>query len=150
MALAAALVCLVVGITDGDTLKARCGEPGNYQQVTVRLAAVDAPERRQAFGNASRQHLAALCFQQRAQIAPRTTDRYGRLVADVACQGQDAGGELVRSGMAWVYKRYAAKRDAPLSRLEAQARAARAGLWADPAPVAPWEWRRSQRNSPRM
>nr|WP_284424765.1 thermonuclease family protein [Acidovorax sp. SUPP1855] len=111
---------------------------------------MDAPERRQAFGNASRQHLAALCFQQRAQIAPRTTDRYGRLVADVACQGQDAGGELVRSGMAWVYKRYAAKRDAPLSRLEAQARAARAGLWADPAPVAPWEWRRSQRNSPRM
>lgn len=62
----AALLCFVIGITDGDTIKARCGAPGAYQQVTVRLAAIDAPERRQPFGEVSRQHLAALCFNQPA------------------------------------------------------------------------------------
>lgn len=139
-----ALLCLVVGITDGDTIKARCGEPGAYQQVTVRLAAIDAPERRQPFGEVSRQHLAALCFNQRAQISPRTQDRYGRMVADVSCQGRDAGGDLVAHGMAWVYVRYATADDAPLNHLQQRAKSAHAGLWADPAPVPPWEWRRNK------
>ena len=91
----AALLCFVIGITDGDTIKARCGAPGAYQQVTVRLAAIDAPERRQPFGEVSRQHLAALCFNQPARITPRTKDRYGRMVADVSCQGRDAGADMV-------------------------------------------------------
>lgn len=63
-----ALFCLVVGIADGDTLTARCGEPGQYQQVKVRLSAIDAPESKQPFGNVSRQHLAELCFKQTAKI----------------------------------------------------------------------------------
>ncbi len=47
---AAADQCLVVGISDGDTLTARCGAPGAYQQVKVRLSGIDAPERRQPYG----------------------------------------------------------------------------------------------------
>lgn len=47
------LTCLIVGITDGDTLTARCGEPDTYEQVKIRLAAIDAPERGQPFGRAS-------------------------------------------------------------------------------------------------
>lgn len=133
---------MVVGITDGDTIKARCGEPGAYQQVTARLAAIDAPERRQPFGDVSRQHLAALCFEQPARITPRTKDRYGRMVADVTCQGRDAGADMVASGMAWVFERYATPGDAHLRGLQTDARAARAGLWADPAPIEPWAWRR--------
>lgn len=54
--------CLVVGITDGDTLKARCGVAGSYEQRIFRLAAIDAPEKGQAFGQRSRQSLAGLCF----------------------------------------------------------------------------------------
>lgn len=38
------MTCLVVRIADGDTLTARCGAPGDYQQVKVRLAEIDAPE----------------------------------------------------------------------------------------------------------
>ncbi|WP_343734511.1 thermonuclease family protein [Acidovorax sp.] len=138
---AALLLCMVVGITDGDTIKARCGAPGAYQQVTVRLAAIDAPERRQPFGVASRQHLAALCFENPARISPRTKDRYGRMVADVSCDGRDAGADMVASGMAWVFERYATPGDAHLRRLQSDARAARSGLWSDPAPIEPWEWR---------
>ena len=133
-----------MGITDGDTLKARCGEPGHHQQITVRLAAIDAPESRQPFGAASRQSLAALCFQQYARITQRALDRYGRTVADVSCRGEDAGAAQVASGMAWVYERYAHRTtDAHLFALQAKAQAGRVGLWRDADPVPPWNWRQA-------
>lgn len=133
------LLCLVVAIADGDTLTARCGEPGAYEQVKVRLAEIDAPEKAQPFGNRSRQHLAALCFQRQATIRPTTTDRYGRAVARVECQGQDANLEQVRAGMAWAYTKYLT--DPDVKRLEEAARAAKQGIWSDREPVAPWVWR---------
>lgn len=136
----ATILCLVIAITDGDTIKARCGEPGAYQQITVRISAIDAPEKRQAFGQVSRQHLAELCFQQRATISPKTTDKYDRTVADVECQGQDVATEQVRAGMAWVYTKYAVGRT-DLETLESTAKAEGRGLWSQEA-VAPWLWRR--------
>lgn len=135
-----ALLCLVVAIADGDTLTARCGDPGAYEQVKVRLAEIDAPERKQAFGERSRQSLAQLCHQQQATIRAASKDRYGRSIARVACQGKDASSHQVATGMAWFFVRYG--RDQELRRLEDAARAAGLGLWADREPVAPWEWRR--------
>lgn len=143
MILGAAVVCLVVGISDGDTIKARCGDPGSYRQEVVRLAEIDAPEKRQPFGQRSRASLAALCFGAWATITPQTKDRYGRTVARLECRGQDASSEQVRRGMAWVFTRYSS--DASLPPLEAAARAGRVGLWVDPAPVAPWNWRAQRR-----
>lgn len=135
-----ALLCLVVAISDGDTLKARCGEPGAYEQVTVRISAIDAPEKAQDFGNVSRQQLAALCFQKPARIASKGTDRYRRTIADVECQGKDAGQEQIRAGLAWYYVKYG-KGYEHLAQVEQQARDAGRGVWAL-NPVAPWEWRR--------
>lgn len=66
--LAASLLCLVVGIADGDTLKVRCGEPGQYEQIKVRLQGIDAPERKQPFGERARQTLAELTFQKEAAL----------------------------------------------------------------------------------
>lgn len=137
----AALICLVVGISDGDTLTARCGEPGAYERVKVRLAAIDAPEKAQPWGQRSRQYLGRLCFQQEAKITQHSKDRYGRTVADVECRGQDAGAAQVRAGLAWYYVRYGRGYE-HLQPLEAEARAAGRGLWADREPVAPWEWRK--------
>lgn len=108
--MSALLLCLVVAISDGDTLTARCGQPGAYQQVKVRLSEIDAPERAQPFGERSRQHLAQLCHQQTASIRSIGTDRYGRTLARVECQGRDANAEQVRSGMAWVYDKYVTDR----------------------------------------
>jgi len=132
----ALLLCLVVAITDGDTLRARCGDS---PEMVVRLAEIDAPEKRQAFGERSRQHLAELCFQKRAEIQPRASDRYGRTVARVKCEGRDANAEQVRTGMAWAYTKYL--KDPAIKALEVDARGAHRGLWADAAPVAPWDWR---------
>lgn len=143
---AQARTCLVVGVSDGDTLTARCGSPGDYEQVKVRIAAIDAPESRQPYGQRSKQALSSLCYMERARISPRDTDRYGRIVADVRCRGEDAGRHQVAGGWAWVYEQYATRDDGALFKIQYTARAQHLGLWADREPLAPWEWRKAQRD----
>ena len=142
----ASLLCLVVAISDGDTLTVRCGAPGAYQQVKVRIAAIDAPESRQAFGQKSRQNLARLCFRQRATLQPVDEDNYGRTVAHVRCGSADVATAQVRAGLAWVYTPHAESRP-QLVALQRQARSSGTGLWSQKRPLAPWDYRhrRSQR-----
>lgn len=140
----ATLLCLVVAISDGDTLTARCGAPGAYRQVKVRVAAIDAPESRQAFGQKSRQNLAQLCFRQRAVLQPVDQDSYGRTVANVRCSGTDVATAQVRAGLAWVYTPYASAHP-HLAPLQRQARSSSAGLWSQRRPLAPWDYRHRQR-----
>jgi endonuclease YncB( thermonuclease family) len=135
------LTCVVIGVADGDTLTARC----DAKNLRIRVAEIDAPEKAQAFGNRSRQHLAALCFKKPATVRPLSIDRYGRTVARVEFDGTDASAEQVRAGMAWVFDRYMTDRS--LYALRDAARADRLGLWIDPAPLAPWEWRRQRRTT---
>jgi endonuclease YncB( thermonuclease family) len=141
MTAAAVLACLVIGIADGDTLTARC----DAVNVKIRVAEIDAPEARQAFGNRSRQSLATLCFKKPATVRPLSTDQYGRTVARIECAGGDASAEQVRAGMAWVFDRYVTDRS--LYSLQEDARSSGRGLWSDPEPVAPWEWRAARRAS---
>ena len=129
--------CLVVGIADGDTLTALC--QGN-QKVKVRLAEIDAPERKQPYGQRSRQSLAEICFQKRAVVQEQSKDRYQRTLARVTCDGVDANAEQVRRGMAWVYDQYA--KDKKLYAIQKDAQLAKRGLWAEKNPVPPWEWRK--------
>ncbi|MFN9726592.1 thermonuclease family protein [Acidovorax sp.] len=136
----ATLICLVVAIHDGDTLTARCGNATNYQQVRLRVAAIDAPESQQAFGQKSREHLARLCFRQQAMLQPVEKDKYGRTVAHVRCGGTDVAAAQVGAGMAWVYMPYAVDRPG-LTVLQDRARAQRTGLWSQPRPQAPWTYR---------
>ena len=138
----ALLICLVIGIADGDTLTARCQAATGMENIKVRLAEIDAPEKGQAFGNRSKQHLSDICFRKPAEVRPQTKDRYGRTVARVTCEGVDANAEQVRAGMAWVFDKYVT--DQALYATQDEARAARRGLWADAAPVAPWNWRQSK------
>ncbi len=137
------LICLVVAITDGDTLKVRCGQQGAYEQVTIRMAEIDAPEKKQAFGSRSKDALGALCHEAMATIKPQTKDRYGRTVARVECRGVDANAAMVKLGMAWAYVKY--QTDPKFPQLEQQARSQRVGLWGDlgsaEPPIAPWEFR---------
>lgn len=135
-----AFFCLVVAISDGDTLTARCGEPGDHGQLKVRLAEIDAPEKSQAFGMRSKQHLSDQCFGQIAHIKPITKDRYDRTVARVECRGEDANAEQVKAGMAWAYTKYLS--DPEIKKFQAQAKEKRAGLWAEENPVPPWVYRK--------
>ena len=134
------LMCLVIGVADGDTLTVLCN--GN-KQLKIRLSEIDAPEKRQPFGNRSMQSLSGMCLQKKAKIKPQTKDRYGRTVARVICDGIDANEEQVKRGMAWVYDKYV--RDRNLYPIQDKARASKIGLWADNKPIKPWEYRRQNK-----
>lgn len=144
LATAGPLVGQVVGVADGDTLTLLIADRA---EVRIRLAEIDAPEighgrnkPGQPYGQRARQSLAELCYRKPATIrGPLTQDRYGRTVARVICDGIDANAEQVRRGFAWFYRAYG--RDRTLAAIEADARADRRGLWADPNPVPPWDWR---------
>jgi endonuclease YncB( thermonuclease family) len=143
---AADLSCQVVGVSDGDTITALCQ---SREQVKVRLAEIDAPEKAQPFGAKSKQSLSDLCFGKQARIASQGRDRYGRTIGRIYCFTPgvkteiDANAEQVRRGFAWVYDRYVT--DPDLYPLQDTARAERRGLWADSAPTPPWEWRKARR-----
>jgi endonuclease YncB( thermonuclease family) len=127
----------VVGISDGDTISVlREGKA-----VKVRMHGVDTPEKAQAFGTQARKFTSDLVFQRDVTVVVHTTDRYGRLVGEVLLpDGRSLNQELVKAGMAWWYRQYAPN-DTMLARLEAEARTAKRGLWADAHPVPPWQWR---------
>jgi micrococcal nuclease len=135
----------VVGILDGDTISVlREGKA-----VKVRLYGVDTPEKAQAFGTQARKFAGGLVFQHDVTVVVHTTDRYGRLVGEVLLpDGPSLGHELVRAGLAWWYRWYA-PHDTTLAQLEAEARTANRGLWADAHPVLPWEWRKGDREPAR-
>jgi len=133
-----------VSVHDGDTLTVVI----DRHQVRVRLVDIDAPELGQPFGSRSRQSLSSLCFGKVVALDVRGRDRYNRTLARVTCGGADANSEQVRRGYAWTFIRYV-RPDSPLFAIEREARAAHRGLWQDPAPVAPWDWRRSVQQSSR-
>ena len=132
----------VIKIADGDTLTLLT--PSN-QQVKIRLAGVDTPERKQPFGNRAKQALAKLAFQKQALIEVETKDRYGRTVGVVFVASQNLNAELVRQGMAWVYRKYT--NDQKLFALEADAKKAKRGLWSSNNPIKPWLWRKGMRTA---
>jgi len=135
-ALAADFTGRVVGVSDGDTITVLHNGKGER----IRLHGIDSPEKRQAFGNRAKQFTSTLVFGTTVTVQAVDRDRYGRTVGVVLLQdGRSLNHELVRAGLAWMYRRYTA--DQSLSDLEEEARVARRGLWADPHAVPPWEWR---------
>jgi endonuclease YncB( thermonuclease family) len=129
----------VVGISDGDTITVLVAR----DPVKVRLANIDAPESGQPWGSRSKQSLSELCAGAQARLETQGKDRYGRTIATVFCNGTNANREQVRQGMAWIFDRYA-RWDSPLYAMQREAKLAERGLWSDPQPMPPWEWRRRE------
>jgi micrococcal nuclease len=130
----------VVGVLDGDTLDVlRDG-----RAVRVRLAEIDCPEKKQAFGQRAKQRASELAFGKSVRVETTTVDRYGRSVARVRLpDGRSLNEALLRDGLAWWYRQYS--KDARLGALEEEARGAKRGLWAAPSPTPPWEFRKERR-----
>ncbi|MDD5272180.1 MAG: thermonuclease family protein [Methylovulum sp.] len=126
----------VVGISDGDTLTVLNAE---RRTVKIRLAEIDAPESKQAYGQQSKQSLSDICFNKDVAVDDHGTDKYKRTLGRIRCGGVDANAEQVRRGMAWAYRQYLT--DTAIADLEDAAKASKAGLWADSSPVPPWEFR---------
>ena len=106
----------VVGIADGDTFTLLV----DRQQLRIRLAEIDTPEKGQPYGNRARQALSELIYGKTVRVVGVDHDRYGRVVGRVYVGSIDVNAEMVRRGAAWVYRKYA--KDPSLYELENEAR----------------------------
>lgn len=137
----------VVGIADGDTVTVL---DDSNTQFKIRLMSIDAPEKKQAFGNKSKETLSDLVFNKQVTVEYSKKDRYGRTVGKIIVDGIDANLEQVKAGMAWHYKQYQKEQSVEdrslYAQAEDQARAEQLGLWFDVDPTPPWDWRMQQKN----
>ncbi len=135
----------VLSVGDGDTIRVSDGA----KRLTIRLACIDAPETAQKpYGMASRQKLQALApVGSVVSIKVKTTDRYGRTVAEVYRNGRSVNLTMVSSGEAFAYRQYLSGCDqAAYLGAEAAAQRQRLGVWAVPGGIEkPWDFRRGRR-----
>ena len=132
----------VIHVQDGDSITVL---DETHTQHKIRLSGIDAPERRQAFGNVSKESLAEQVAGQSVAVEWDKVDRYGRKVGKVLLAGLDCNLVQVKRGLAWHYKQYQ-REQSPTDQqsyaaAEIEARAAKLGLWRDADPVPPWEFR---------
>ena len=145
----------VVGVADGDTISVL---DANREQHKIRLGGIDAPEKAQPFGQRSKENLSRLVFNKEVRVDWEKRDKYRRIVGKVWVQPAscptcattlDAGHAQVTMGLAWWYRKYGNEQSAQdrgaYEFSEQEARAKRAGLWADADPVPPWDWRKQAR-----
>jgi endonuclease YncB( thermonuclease family) len=129
----------VVGISDGDTFK---GLTDNKEEIRFRIYGIDAPEKKQPFGNKSKQYLSDLIYGKKVGIVvQKKRDRYCRPVVWVYTpDGKDVGAEMLKAGMAWHFKKY--NKSQEYADLENVAKRDKLGLWNDKNPIAPWDYRK--------
>ena len=137
----------LVRLADGDSFEL---EDSRKRKIKVRLYGVDAPEGKQAFGNASRNHLRKLLDGKKLLIRSMYKDNHQRNVAIVYFSQNGKPDELsinqrqVQAGMAWVYDYFCTNSVCNTWKLEeAMAQKQKLGLWSDSNPVPPWQWRRA-------
>ena len=133
----------VVSVADGDTITVLDAEKTQHK---VRLQGIDAPEKAQAFGAKSKQALYEMVHGKTVQVSFEKSDKYGRILGKVLLDGQDICHQQIKAGLAWHYKKYQnqqplADREA-YSASETAAKNEKLGLWSDPRPVAPWDFRK--------
>jgi len=135
----------VVGVTDGDTITVLNADKVQHK---IRLAGIDAPEKKQAFGNRSKESLSDLVFDKTVNVETDKRDRYRREIGKALVNGRDVNLVQVECGMAWFYRQYQREQSPNDRKLyeaaEDAAKAGRRGLWRDTDPVSPWEFRHNK------
>jgi endonuclease YncB( thermonuclease family) len=130
----------VVTVLDGDTITFRAtGNSSDKSTQDIRLSQIDAPERNQPFGRQARESLSALVQGKVLRIDELGKDRQGRIMGKLRMKGVEINLEQIKRGMAWVDVKQA--KDPVYAQAEEQARTAHVGLWSQPNPLPPWEYR---------
>ena len=130
----------VVAVKDGDSIVVL----RDKEQVEIRLLDIDCPELAQTFGRQAKKQTSDLCLGKAVTLKANGKDKYDRTLAHVILpDGKELNRELVKSGLAWWYRKYSD--DKSLGKLEADAKKNKRGLWTDVKPVAPWDWRAAKR-----
>lgn len=141
-----------INVADGDSITILDADNKQYK---IRIGGIDAPERKQPFGNRSKQHMADMVHGKEVAADCHKTDRYGRQVCKVWVRPSDCpkcgktldvGYAQILAGLAWWYRQYAREQTAEdrgrYESAEQEAKARKTGLWHDSNQIAPWDWRR--------
>ena len=131
----------VIAVSDGDTITVL--DEMDQGKFKIRLDKIDAPEKKQAFGSKSKQFLSSLISGKQVSIRYKAVDRCGRILGVVYCDGIEINLVMVQTGYAWHYSYY--DQTPAYIQAEKQARADKKGLWADPNPINPYQFRKSQK-----
>lgn len=129
----------VIKVTDGDTIILLVGK----EPIKIRLSSIDAPERSQPYGNASKLALGEFLKDKQVHVEVDGKDRYKRILGTVVANSINVNQWLVQNGWAWQYRLY--DKSELFSKLELEARLKKVGLWTDGNPISPWEYRRGKR-----
>lgn len=145
---------VVRAVFDGDTLL--LATPGQ-SRLTVRLYGIDAPETAkpdrpgQPFGAIARRTLMYKVMGRQVSAEIMESDPYQRRVAVIRYSGRDINYEMLAEGMAWAYRPYLTGAYASeYLGAEQAAQARHRGLWRDPNPLPPWEFRHGSLGSERQ
>ena len=143
-AMAKEIIGKVIGISDGDTVTLLID---NTEQLKIRLAQIDAPEKNQPFGSKSKNILSDLIYKKDVRVIDIGTDRYGRTIGEMYYKDLYINLELVEVGAAWAYRKYLT--DSNFILTEDAAKRNKAGLWGlqQDQIIAPWEWRKRARDT---
>ena len=139
------LVGKVIKVTDGDTVNVLTSDNETHR---IRLSGIDAPEKKQAFGNRSKQALADLIDGKIVNVEYNKLDKYQRVVGKITFEGQDVNLRQIKLGLAWHYKKYEKEQDVEDRSIYADAeylaKRDKLGLWTDANPIAPWDFRKQK------
>lgn len=138
----------VTAVTDGDTVTVTDSE---HEEHRIRLGEIDAPEKSQEFGKESSQEIKELLLNKNVTVYWKKKDRFdwktsdhktknGRIIGGIYLDGKFVNRELVERGCAWHYKQFST--DKTLDVAEKYARNNKYGLWNNPTPTPPWEYRK--------
>ena len=133
--------CMVTTVTDGDTIGCTTTEKKTY---IVRLANIDAPEKKQDYGAAAKKHLSDLIYMREVTIKISGQDKYERYLGEVFLGNLNVNKDMVSSGHAWAYREYL--KDDQYIALEDSAKSQKFGFWIAPNPLNPKAFRKSLPN----
>jgi endonuclease YncB( thermonuclease family) len=143
-AIAESMMGMVVSISDGDTITILDDQKMQYK---IRLSGIDAPEKKQPYGNVSKSNLSKLIYGKLVHVTWNKKDRYGRIIGKVLLGDRDICLVQINDGYAWHYKSYEKEQNSIDRKLysesELNARDGRRGLWRDNNPTPPWDFRKS-------
>ena len=135
----------VVNVADGDTITVL----SNNIETKVRLYGIDCPEKSQPYGQKAKQFVLSMVSGKQVDVDIIDTDRYGRAVGVIKLSGTILNTEIIKAGLAWQYERYCKMPFcSEWKQLESDAKAVKAGLWSEPNPEPPWDFRHENKNKP--
>lgn len=132
----------VVKVIDGDTVDILTA---NKQKIRVRLLDIDAPESKQAYGNASRKYLASLIAAKNVFVKESKKDIYERSLGTIFLNEMNINEKMVENGYAWAYRYKGVANNKLMVKLETRAKQNKKELWKDKHPIAPWNYRYNKR-----